>query len=426
MSSETKSEGVYPPNHMQISLRTARRLMLAAQGLNHPPTQAATKNDVIDTIRRMGMLQIDTIHVVARSPYLVLWSRLGDYDPHWLDELLTEKAIFEYWSHAACFLPIEDYPLYRRLMLDGRTRWNESPTWLAENATVAEQVIEHIRAHGETRSADFKRTDLASPHSYAKAGGQKGGWWNWKAEKIALEVLFHRGDLMIARRHNFQRIYDLRERVLPNWKDGDAPPYAEVQRALTLKAIRALGIATIKWLADYFYTPVREMPEVVQKLIDDGEIVPVEVKGWEPAYIHRDAFNQIDALTKHKPTLTTLLSPFDPLINNRQRARTVFNFEYQIECYTPAAKRRYGYFTLPILHRGKLIGRLDPKARRSDRIFDVKSIHLEPGVKITDQVIIDLSTAIQACADWHNTPKVLVRKSNPTQLSKQLQEAFLA
>src|SRR6059058_2776411 len=166
---------------MQISHSEARTLMIAAQGLTHRDNRPAKKADVLNTIRRMQVLQIDTIHVVARSPYLVLWSRLGDYEPRWLDELLAEGALFEFWSHEACFLPIEDYPLYRRFMLDGQLRWNKAPAW--------------IRAH----PAEIVRTD-----------GKKGGWWEWKPEKLALEVLHMTGELMIAARRNFHRVYDLR------------------------------------------------------------------------------------------------------------------------------------------------------------------------------------------------------------------------
>ncbi|MCW5852940.1 MAG: YcaQ family DNA glycosylase, partial [Anaerolineae bacterium] len=221
---------------MRLSLTAARYTMLAATGLSQPPQHPATKEDVLATIRRMGALQIDTIHVVARSPYLVLWSRLGDYRPAWLDEWLAEGALFEYWAHAACFLPIEDWPLYRRLMLDGVKGWDKARAWLDENRAVAEEVLAHIRANGHARSSAFDK-----PENHA------GGWWNWKPAKIALEAYFNTGDVMIARRHNFQRVYDLRERILPDWDDALAPPLAEVERALALKAVRALGIATARW-----------------------------------------------------------------------------------------------------------------------------------------------------------------------------------
>ena len=170
-----------------LSLDAVRGLMIAAQGLHDRTQPRATKKAVRSIIRQMHVLQIDTINVIARSPYLVLWSRLGDYDPRWLEELLAEGALFEYWSHAACFLPIEDYPLYHHLYdswLGGRAH-----QWLEEHRQVAETVMDHVRTHGETRSADFERTD-----------GQKGSWWNWKEEKIVLEYLFYAGELMVRKR----------------------------------------------------------------------------------------------------------------------------------------------------------------------------------------------------------------------------------
>ncbi len=400
--------------------------MLAAQGLDKPPAAPAMKKDLLAAIRRMGYLQIDTIHVVARSPYLVLWSRLGKYEPRWLDELLAEGELFEYWAHAACFLPIEDYPLYRRLMLDKKGHWGErTQKWVEENKKTIDYVLNYVTEHGETRSSDFKRTD-----------GDKGAWWNWKAEKVALEVLFDQGDLMIARRHNFHRIYNLRERVLQDWDDSKTPTYETVQKELALKAIKALGVATPEWIADYFYTPKREINDVLRKLVDEGEIYEVEIEGWPAGrssakqnggwFVHKS----VKSFDVPEPTYTTLLSPFDPLMNNRKRAKVLFDFDYQIECYTPAPKRKYGYFTLPILHRGKLIGRLDPKAHRTSLklrtagrkggIFEIKAIHLEPDVEITDELVADVAKAIQDCATWHGTPEVVVKKSVPKEFAKLL------
>jgi uncharacterized protein len=394
----------------QLSLSAARALMLDAQGLLQPRSKEAKKADVLDAIRTMGMLQIDTISVVNRSPYLVLWSRLGDYNMKWLDELLAEGDLFEYWSHAACFLPIEDYPLYRRLMLDGQKGWTSAKKWLEEHAEVVEQVMSRVHEHGPVRSSDFERTD-----------GQKGAWWNWKEEKLALEALFNTGDLMIARRHNFQRLYDLRHRILPTWEDAHAPSYEEVRRTMTLKAVKALGIAAANWIPDYFYMPKQGIKPYLEKLADEGALLRVEVEGQvEPFYVHPDHQKSLKKAESLKPSLTTLLSPFDPLTSDRKRALSLFNFDYRIECYTPAPKRRYGYFTLPILWRGQLIGRLDPKAHRKEKIFEIKALHLEPGVVVTDEMIADLAAMLRACASWHQTPEVMVRMSDPPVVAERL------
>jgi uncharacterized protein len=396
---------------MHLTRSAAQALLLAAQGLEDRKHQP-TKTDVLNTIRRMGVLQIDTIHVVARSPYFVLWSRLGNYEAQWLDELLAEGALFEYWSHAACFLPIEDWPLYRRLMLDGTKGWQGAEAWFAQNPGVRETILERVRDEGPILSSNFERTD-----------GQKGTWWNWKPEKMGLEALFYQGELMIARRHNFQRVYDLRERVLPNWRDEDAPTTAEVERILALRAVKALGVAPAAWVPDYYRMPKKGMVKLLERLADEGALIRVAVEGWStPGYIHPDhcALAELAAAGNLLPRSTTLLSPFDPVVWDRTRARALFDFDYLIECYTPAAKRRYGYFTLPILHRGRLVGRLDPKAHRKEGIFEVKALHLEPEVAVTDELIHDLADALHECAAWHKTPEVIVRQSNPTAIATLL------
>jgi uncharacterized protein len=386
-------------------------LLLAAQGLGSPPQRSATRDDVLDAIRRMGVLQIDSISVVARSPYLVLWSRIGAYDPAWLDELLAEGAIFEYWSHAACFIPIEDYALYRRLMLD---KTDKTRVWMEAHPDALEHVMGHIRKEGPVRSAEFARTD-----------GKAGGWWEWKPEKRALEHLFAAGELMISHRENFHRVYDLRERVLanalPTWEDTLAPTEQEVRRALALKAVRALGVAVTRWVPDYFRTPKRGVASLLEELADEGSLLRAEVED-EPAYVHpENARLAEDVLSgRTQSIVTTLLSPFDPVVWDRARASELFLFDYKIEVYTPAARRRYGYYSLPILHDGALVGRLDAKAHRKEGLFEVKAVHLEPGVTVSGELVASLAGALRACASWHATPDVLVRRSDPTELAAAL------
>ena len=400
---------------MQLTPAGARTVMLAAQGLLRPPREPATKEDVLDAIRRMGALQIDTISVVARSPYFVLWSRLGAYDPVWLDELLAEGSLFEYWSHAACFLPTEDWPLYRRLMLDG-LKGDRHRAWLDAHAEQAERLLAHIREHGPVRSADF-----------VDARGRAGTWWDWKPEKIALECLHSTGELMIARRHGFQRVYDLRERVLPAWDDAQAPPLDETLRRLALKAVRALGVARAAWVPDYFRTAKKGAAALLETLAREGELLHVQVEGWNaPAYVHPDnrAVAEAAASESLQSDVTALLTPFDPIVWDRARARELFGFDYMIECYTPAPRRRYGYFTLPVLHRGALVGRLDAKAHRRQGLFEVKALHLEPGVEVTDALIADLAATLRACAAWHGTPDVVVQWSDPPELAGSLSSSL--
>ncbi len=404
---------------LHLSRPAARALLLAAQGLLHPPTRQAERADVLAAIRRMGVLQIDTIHVVARSPYFVLWSRLGDYEPRWLDELLAEGALFEYWSHAACFIPAEDYPLYRRLMVDDASRYSRhARAWLEQHREGVATFLQRVREAGQVRSADFARTD-----------GRRGQWWDWKWEKVALEMLLITGDLMVARRHNFQRIYDLRERVRPDPSDTALPSQEAVRRALALKAVRALGVAPARWVPDYFRTPKTGAAELLAALAAEGALIEARVEDVKgPAYLHPDHLSLAEAAAAGRltPTYTTLLSPFDPVVWDRARAQALFGFDYQIECYTPAPRRRYGYFSLPILRRGALVGRLDAKAHRKDARFEVRALHLEPGVAPTDDLLADLAGAIGACAAWHGTPQVVVQQSDPPEVAPALGELVRA
>ena len=400
-----------------LSQDAVRGLMIAAQGLQQCPPSSATKADVRQIIRQMHTLQIDTIHVVARSHYLVLWSRLGDYPQRWLDELLAEGVLFEYWARAACFLPIEDYPLYRRFMLE-RLTWqqNQWQRWMEVHVELVDKLLTHIRENGPVRSADFERTD-----------GAKGGWWNWKDEKTALEGLWMRGDLMVARRHNFQRLYDLRERILPDWDDARSPSLEAVYETFVLNTVKALGVTKAAWIANYFglHRKKKVAQPVIEKLVKSGQLKPVQVEGWDvPGYFHPDQQDAVEAAANGQIPVskTTLLSPFDPMVWDRARAQELFNFTYQIECYTPAPKRIYGYFTLPILYHNALIGRLDPKAHRKDGIFEVKALHLEPGVVVDDALVAEVKSALQACAAWHNTPQVIVREATEPSLAKRLSD----
>lgn len=400
---------------LTLALPAARALHLAAQGLAQPRRKKAVKADLLAAIRQMGVLQIDTIHVVARSPYLVLWSRLGDYPQAWLEQLLGEGALFEYWAHEACFVPIEDYGKYRHRMLDPAAMgWKYSAQWMAERRADVDAVLEHIRANGATRSADFERTD-----------GKGGAWWGWKPEKRSLEVLFTSGVLMIARRHNFQRYYDLAERVLPGWHDGRMPSMAETERALVLQSVKALGLAKAAWIGDYFRT--RGAGPDPEALVAEGALLRARVEGWEqPVYLHPDhlALAESAAAGALASSVTTILSPFDPVVWDRRRALELFGFDYRLECYTPAEKRRYGYFTLPILRRGALVGRVDAKAHRGDGVFELKSLALEPGVRQSARFAADVAGALRRLAGWHGCPRVRLTRTVPDGFAPALRAAL--
>ncbi|WP_300622139.1 crosslink repair DNA glycosylase YcaQ family protein [Dokdonella sp.] len=410
---------------IHVGLQQARNLHLSAQGMLARPRRRARRADVLGAIARMRVLQIDTIHVVARSPYLVLFSRLGSYATRWLDDLLAEGAIFECWAHEACFAPSVDYALHRHHMQgrDGHWSMKHARRMHREQAEAMESLLALVRERGPVRAADFERSD----------GAGSGGWWGWKSEKRWLEALFALGELMIARRENFQRVYDLRERVLEAARANGHPAREEavaderLQREFALGAVKALGVAQARWINDYFRSGRKLKDADLDGFVDSGDLLRIEVAGWgAPAYVHRDHREALAqaAAGRLRATHTSLLSPFDPVVWDRERAATLFGFDYRIECYTPAPKRRWGYYVLPILHRGRLVGRLDAKAHRADGLFEVKALYLEEGVAADEALASALAAAIRQCADWHATPEVTIGRSEPKGFRRILQAAL--
>ncbi|MGH8124158.1 MAG: winged helix-turn-helix domain-containing protein [Rudaea sp.] len=404
-----------------LSIQQARNLHLAAQGLLRPPRARAKRSSVLATIERMRLLQIDTIHVVARSPYFVLFSRLGDYRPEWLDQLLARGAIFECWAHEACFAAMGDLALHRNRDGLRASHWahKHAARMHREHRVDMDRLLAHVRDTGAVKASDFAST---------RPGGA--GWWGWKDEKRWLEAWFVLGELMIARREKFQRVYDLSERVLAQAQQT-APDHVltndEIRREFVLGAVGALGVAQARWIADYFRSGRKYKDTDMQPYVEAGDLIRVEVRGWDnPAYVHRDHAPLLARAQRGglRATHTVLLSPFDPVVWDRERASTMFGFDYTMECYTPGHKRRFGYYALPILHRGRLLGRLDAKAHRTDGMFEVKAIFLEPGTRITPQLIEEVAQAIRRAADWHQTPRVAIRKSDPKEFAKLLRNAL--
>jgi len=400
-----------------LTLDQARALQLAAQGLLVPPRRAATPLALRRCIERMQLLQIDTIHVVARSPYLVLFSRLGAYPMAWLDQALERGHLFEAWAHEACFVPIAQLALHRSHNRDTRKHWGLTLArdQDAERNAHLERLLDHVRGNGAVRSSDFTRTD-----------GRAGGWWGWKDEKIWLEALFALGDLMVARRDRFQRVYDLAERVCPAVASLELPDPATVHGDFVERGVRALGITQARWIHDYFRIKPRIKDADLDALVAQGRLMRVRVHGWDvPGYVHVDnrrllATARRDAL---HATHSALLSPFDPLVWDRERVSTMFGFDYRIECYTPQEKRTFGYFVLPLLYCGRLVGRLDAKAHREDGVFEVKALFLEPDTVIDDGLVQGLAGAIVRSARWHATPVVRVQRTVPARLAPLLRRS---
>ncbi|MGN2252617.1 winged helix-turn-helix domain-containing protein [Frateuria sp. GZRe12] len=422
MKSQTTLSSALSSQPAPLSLSQARRLHLAAQGLLRPLDRRPRPVDVVEAIERMRLLQIDSIHVVARSPYLVLHARLGDYDGAWLDEALVQGRIAECWAHEACFVPAADLPMHRAWRERG-AHWahRHAARMHRDHRADMDELLERIRAQGAVRAADFPRADRGVS-----------GWWEWKPEKRWLEAWFALGELMIPRRERFQRVYDLAERVLARLDPPFVPSQLDtsgLRRRFILDSVRALGIAQARWVADYYrLRPAVDEAELAP-LVASGELLAAPVQGWgAPGYVHREHAPLLDKARagRLRATHTTLLSPFDPLVWDRARAQAMFNFEYAIECYTPAPKRRYGYYVLPILHRGSLVGRLDAKAHRGEGVFEIKALFLEPGQEVTPRLVADVGDAIARTATWHGTPELRLERSEPAAFGRALRAHWKA
>ena len=382
-----------------LSLADARNLHLAAQGLLNKPRRQASLEDIPATISRMSLLQIDTINIVARSPYLVLFSRLGNYPAQWLDESLARGELMEYWAHEACFMPRSDFRLIRhRMLAPEKMGWKYKDAWMQEHEAEIAQLIQHIHDKGPVRSADFE---------HPRKGAS--GWWEWKPHKRHLEGLFTAGKVMVIERRNFQRVYDLTHRVMPDWDDErDLVSQTEAEIIMLDNSARSLGIFREQWLADYYRLKRPALAAWREARAEQQQIIAVHVEKLGNLWLHDDLLPLLERALAGKLTAThsAVLSPFDLVVWDRKRAEQLFDFSYRLECYTPAPKRQYGYFVLPLLHRGQLVGRMDAKMHRQTGILEVISLWLQEGIKPTTMLQKGLRQAITDFASWQQATRV--------------------
>jgi hypothetical protein len=383
----------------QLSLSAARNLHLAAQGLLKKPRRRAQPADILSTVQRMSLLQIDTINIVARSPYLVLFSRLGNYQPQWLDNALSQGELMEYWVHEACFLPRSDFALVRHRMLSpDKMGWKYRQEWMNEHAAEIERLIAHIQENGPVRSADFE---------HPRKGAS--GWWEWKPHKRHLEGLFTSGKVMVVERRNFQRVYDLTHRVMPHWDDQrDLLTQEAAETVMLENSARSLGIFRPQWLADYYRLRQPMLKPVLERWQHERIVTPVCVEKLGEMWLHNALLPLLPQAEEGKlqATHSAVLSPFDPVVWDRKRAEQLFDFNYRLECYTPAPKRQYGYFVLPLLHKGQLVGRMDAKMHRKTGVLEIIALYLEDGVKVTATLEKGLTAAISDFAAWQGAREV--------------------
>lgn len=354
-----------------LSPAQARRIALAAQGFSRARPASVSARHIHRVMDRLGVLQIDSVNVFARSHYMPLFSRLGAYDPALFERVFHSRTTHyvEYMAHEATFIPLEDWPLWRFRMEDFRARWAAPDSWMSTNTRTLRWVQDELRARGPLRPADL-RDD---------APRERGTWWDWDDVKLALEHLWRTGDVAISGRKGFERSYALAEQVIPDAILSRHVSRDDAIRELTRRAARSSGVATQSDLADYHR--IRDRAAVSQSiadLVDAGELLPVSVRGWDrggrplPSWRHRDAVlpRRIDA--------AALLTPFDPVVWFRDRALRAFELDYRIEIYVPADKRRYGYYSLPVLVGDRVVARVDLKADRAASTLQVQSAWWEP------------------------------------------------
>jgi uncharacterized protein YcaQ len=386
----------------RLSAAAARRIALAAQGFADPrPTGRVDARHIRRVLDRVGLLQLDSVNVFCRSHYMPVFSRLGPYPREALDKLTAHTAgpvrreMFEFWGHEASLIPVELQPNLRwRMDRANEEAWGNIVRVARDFPGLIEDTFDLVTRQGPIRAGD---TGLPRPEP------RPGHMWNWHDGKVALEYLFWSGRVTAARRVNFERYYDLPERVLPAEVLGTPTPSVEAaQRELVRIAARAYGVATEPDLGDYFRLPRAESKLRVAELVAAGELLPVTVDGWRaPAYLWPEARRprRIDA--------RALLTPFDSLIWFRERAERLFGFRYRIEIYTPAAKRVHGYYVLPFLLGDSLVARVDLKSDRQAGVLRVPGAFAEPGVDLA-HVADELADELAVTAKWLELDGVVV------------------
>ena len=398
---------------MQISKSTARKLAIRSQGIGSGWKLPAGKEGVAQTIERIGYVQIDTILVVQRAHHHTLWSRCPDYTPQMLHDLQAyDRRVFEYWAHAASYIPMCDYRYYLPRMRAAANRQRDRQ-WLEQNAQVKADVVERIRKEGPLGSADFA----------APAGYNRSSWWDWKPAKRVMEILFNMGEMMVTERRNFHRIYDLTERVLPEGTDTTMPDEDEMARYMIKRGLGGSGFASVDaiWWGSRAPDSFHKM---IEELVDSGEITPVEIRGLSDTDYYALTEN-IEEAKKRRRKRVHILSPFDNLVIHRGRLSILFGFNFKMECYLPAVKRRYGYFCLPILWGENFVGRLDPKADRKKKTFIIRNIIFEPNFKDYDGLMPALAEKIRSFADFNGCERVVVEQATPEKAKDPLTRALL-
>jgi uncharacterized protein len=391
-------------------LARLRRLALAAQGLLQVQPYGRGLTGARKAINHIGYVQIDTISVVERAHHHVLYARVPDFKPAMLDRMLLDRDIFEYWAHAAAFLPMADFRFslpYKQAIKSGQTHWYKT-----RDQKLMDELLARIHADGPIRSRDVETN-----------APKRTGWWDWKPAKKALEQMYMEGDLMVSDRQGFQKTYDLTERVLPTHVNTQMPNIEEFATYIVDQQLRCHGLVSLKGLT--YLRRNTELRQAVKVVVDEKlaqrTLEQVQLSSGEVFIL------ETGALERSLPSLKSrmlILSPFDNSVIQRDRLKALFQFDYQLECYLPEAKRQYGYFCLPLLYRDEFIGRMDCKAHRKIRQLEIKSLHLAQH-KFDEALVITafVETIAQFC-HFQNCDSVTLTQACPTHLTQRLRSAL--
>ena len=390
-----------------LSSQQARKLVLLAQRLPPAKQTGTAIAATLTAIEHLGYIQIDTISAIQRAHHHTLWNRNPRYKSSHLDQLLVDKQIFEYWSHAAAYQPMRDYryslPRKQAIAIGEQNHWYERDEQLMK------LVIERIAAEGPLMAKDFEHT------------GKKSGEWKSKPAKQALQYLFMQGELMVPYRINFHKVYDLTERVLPEETDTTLPCPAEYARFLITRYLQANGLGQSAEIAYLLKNTKPLVSTTLQEMVLSGELQQVNVEG--NSYYVLPASLELLGKPLARSKLK-ILSPFDNLLIQRKRIQELFSFNYLLECYVPEAKRQYGYFPLPVLWNGKLVARMDCKTERKNLLLHIHHLALEPGLVKTDDFALSLYKELASFLQFNNCSNLQLHKTSPANFKPVLQTAI--
>lgn len=391
-------------------LARLRRLALAAQGLLQAQPYGRGLAGARKAINHLGYVQIDTISVVERAHHHVFYSRVPKFKPAMTNQMLLDGDIFEYWAHAASFLPIADFRFslpYKHAIKSGQTHWYKTP-----DKKLMSELLARIRSDGPIRSRDLETNTT-----------KRAGWWDWKPAKKALEQMYMEGDLMVSDREGFQKTYDLAERVLPSHVNSQMPNMEEFAAHIVDQQLRCHGFASLKGLT--YQRRNAELRKAVKTLVNER----LAQRTLEQVQVGSGKVFIFEAGTLERPlprlnNRMLILSPFDNSVIQRERLKALFQYDYHLECYVPAAKRQYGYFSLPLLYRDEFIGRMDCKAHRKIGHLEIKSLYLEQHNFDENLIITAFVDAITQFCHFQKCDSVSLTKARPKHLTQRLHNAL--